>query len=29
MVDLLVRDGDRWKAIEVKSSLRLSPTYYQ
>lgn len=28
MVDLLVRDGDRWKAIEVKSSLRLSPTYY-
>lgn len=28
MVDLLVRDGDQWKAIEVKSSLRLSPTYY-
>lgn len=28
MVDLLVRDGDRWRAIEVKSSLRLSPTYY-
>ena len=28
MVDLLVRDGNRWRAIEVKSSLRLSPTYY-
>ena len=28
MVDLLVRDGAQWKAIEVKSSLRLSPTYY-
>ena len=28
MVDLLVRDGEQWKAIEVKSSLRLSPTYY-
>ena len=28
MVDLLVRDGERWKAIEVKSSLKLSPTYY-
>ncbi|MBR6878421.1 MAG: hypothetical protein IKM95_03430 [Bacteroidales bacterium] len=28
MVDILVRDGDRWRAIEVKSSLRLSPTYY-
>ncbi len=28
MVDLLVRDGARWKAIEVKSSLKLSPTYY-
>lgn len=28
MVDLLVRDGDHWKAIEVKSSLKLSPTYY-
>ncbi len=28
MVDILVRDGERWKAIEVKSSLRLSPTYY-
>ena len=28
MVDLLVRDGDQWRAIEVKSSLRLSQTYY-
>ena len=28
MVDLLVRDGERWRAIEVKSSLKLSPTYY-
>lgn len=28
MVDLLVRDGNQWRAIEVKSSLRLSPTYY-
>ena len=28
MVDLLVRDGDQWRAIEVKSSLRLSTTYY-
>ena len=28
MVDLLVRDGERWKAIEVKSSLKLSTTYY-
>ena len=28
MVDILVRDGTQWKAIEVKSSLRLSPTYY-
>lgn len=28
MVDLLVRDGERWRAIEVKSSMRLSPTYY-
>lgn len=28
MVDLLVRNGKQWKAIEVKSSLRLSPTYY-
>ena len=28
MLDMLVRDGDRWMAIEVKSSLRLSDTYY-
>lgn len=28
MVDLLVRDGELWRAIEVKSSLKLSPTYY-
>lgn len=28
MVDLLVREGEQWCAIEVKSSLRLSPTYY-
>ena len=28
MVDLLVRDGEQWKAIEVKSSLKLSTTYY-
>ena len=28
MVDLLVRDGEQWRAIEVKSSMRLSPTYY-
>ena len=28
MVDLLVREGDQWRAIEVKSSLKLSPTYY-
>ena len=28
MVDLLVRDGEQWRAIEVKSSLKLSPTYY-
>ncbi len=28
MLDMLVRDGDRWQAIEVKSSLRLSDTYY-
>ena len=28
MLDMLVRDGDRWTAIEVKSSLRLSDTYY-
>ena len=28
MLDMLVRDGDRWTAIEVKSSMRLSDTYY-
>lgn len=28
MLDMLVREGDRWLAIEVKSSLRLSETYY-
>lgn len=28
MVDILVRDGEQWKAIEVKSSLKLSTTYY-
>ena len=28
MVDLLVREGNQWKAIEVKSSLKLSTTYY-
>ena len=28
MVDILVRDGKQWKAIEVKSSLKLSTTYY-
>ena len=28
MLDILVRDGDRWLAVEVKSSLRLSDTYY-
>jgi hypothetical protein len=28
MLDMLVRDGERWLAVEVKSSLRLSDTYY-
>ncbi len=28
MLDMLVRDGDRWIAIEVKSSMALSTTYY-
>lgn len=28
MLDILVRDGDKWRAIEVKSSLSLSSTYY-
>ncbi len=27
MLDILVRDGDKWRAIEVKSSLSISPTY--
>ncbi len=29
MLDIMVRDGDRWKAIEVKSSAALSNTYYK
>ncbi|MBO4573852.1 MAG: hypothetical protein J5708_00805 [Bacteroidales bacterium] len=29
MLDIIVRDGDKWRAIEVKSSLSLSPTYYK
>ncbi len=29
MLDILVRDGDKWRAIEVKSSLSLNETYYQ
>lgn len=28
LVDILVRDGEKWKAYEVKSSLRLSKAYY-
>ncbi len=28
MLDMIVRDGDKWLAVEVKSSLRLSDTYY-
>lgn len=28
MVDIITRDGDKWRAIEVKSSMRLSQTYY-
>ena len=28
MLDMLDRDGDKWLAVEVKSSLRLSDTYY-
>ena len=28
MLDLLVREGDKWLAVEVKSSMRLSDTYY-
>ncbi len=27
MLDILVRDGDKWRAIEVKSSLGISQTY--
>lgn len=29
MLDILLRDGNQWKAIEVKSSLKLSETYFQ
>lgn len=29
MLDIMVRDGDKWKAIEVKSSAALSTTYYK
>lgn len=29
MLDILARDGDKWRAIEVKSSLSLSETYYK
>ena len=28
MLDMLVRDGDQWLAVEVKSSMRLNDTYY-
>jgi hypothetical protein len=28
MLDMLIRDGDKWLAVEVKSSIRLSDTYY-
>ena len=27
MLDIIVRDGDKWRAIEVKSSLNISQTY--
>ena len=27
MLDIIVRDGDKWRAIEVKSSLNISSTY--
>ena len=27
MLDIIVRDGDKWRAIEVKSSLSISTTY--
>lgn len=29
MLDIIVRDGDKWRAIEVKSSLSLSQTYFK
>lgn len=29
MLDILVRDGDKWRAIEVKSSISLNDTYYK
>ncbi|MBZ0242939.1 MAG: hypothetical protein K8F24_06980, partial [Bacteroidales bacterium] len=29
MLDILVREGQKWRAIEVKSSLKLSETYMQ
>jgi len=29
MLDIIVRDGDKWRAVEVKSSLFLSQTYYK
>ncbi|MBI3510083.1 MAG: DUF2779 domain-containing protein [Bacteroidetes bacterium] len=29
LVDILVRDGDGWRAYEVKSSLRLSHSYFR
>lgn len=29
MLDILVREGKKWRAIEVKSSLKLSETYMQ
>ena len=28
MVDIFVREGEQWRAIEVKSSMKLSTTYY-
>ena len=28
MLDMLARDGDKWLAVEVKSSMALSDTYY-
>ena len=29
MLDIIVREGEKWRAIEVKSSLSLSYTYYK